>query len=549
MKSDPLRRPPIVAAAIAALALALYLPGLGLGDFVGDDEALDAGVVWQMVHDRDWLFAEFNGSYLPPKPPLFYWEAAAAASLHGRADEWSVRLPSALAGAALAGVTVAGGAVLVGPAPAAVAGLLLLEMPVVYGEARVGRADMTTALLVTIALFVFRLSADPMPKPARWLFYAALGLGALAKAGAAVGLVAVVVLVDSLWSRRRSRLRALVDPAVVLFVAGVGCWIGAETWRFGRRFLDHLMLENVGHFVRGFDGSRPPLSQAFVNFVYVFTDTLPWGLLVPAALAGAWRARREESADPGRFLIAWLLAGFVFFSIASHKSPYYLLPLTPPIALLVARPLWPAIASAGLTLRASTRDVAAATAAVGALGVALWAAASASSTCEIRAAGSASAAHPLLLGLAGIALVVLVVEGARALVRRERGRVAVLAWAVMALALLGADFLNGPLSNCESLRPFAREVAVRSASAERLFFFDSPLPAIALYAERRIPTLDAGAPQPETPFDLIVPQARDTMLPQAWRAGSEVLASGSGRVFTRRTMGIRLLRIHPAKAA
>ena len=54
---------------IALAALALYLPGIGDGDFVGDDEALDAGVISEMHRTGDWLFAEFNGEYLPPKPP------------------------------------------------------------------------------------------------------------------------------------------------------------------------------------------------------------------------------------------------------------------------------------------------------------------------------------------------------------------------------------------------------------------------------------------------------------------------------------------------
>ena len=96
----------VVAAAIALLALALYLPAIGVGDFVGDDEALDAGVVWEMRRSGDWLFPEFNGEYLPPKPPLFYWAAAAVSKVHGRVDEWSVRAPSAFAAAAMVAVGV-----------------------------------------------------------------------------------------------------------------------------------------------------------------------------------------------------------------------------------------------------------------------------------------------------------------------------------------------------------------------------------------------------------------------------------------------------------
>src|SRR5206468_4015235 len=131
-----------LAAVISILALALYLPGIGVGDFIGDDEALDAGDVWEMRHTWDWLFPEFNGEYLPPKPPLFYWAAAAVSKVRGRVDETSLRVPSALAGAATVGITVAAAAPAVGLGPAALAGLMLATMPIMIGQSRIGRCDM-----------------------------------------------------------------------------------------------------------------------------------------------------------------------------------------------------------------------------------------------------------------------------------------------------------------------------------------------------------------------------------------------------------------------
>ncbi len=85
-------RPPVLAALAAAFALLVLLPGLGSSDFVGDDEALDAGVVWTIHTQGEWLYPEFNEEYLPPKPPLLYWLAAGIAAITGRADEWAVRL-------------------------------------------------------------------------------------------------------------------------------------------------------------------------------------------------------------------------------------------------------------------------------------------------------------------------------------------------------------------------------------------------------------------------------------------------------------------------
>jgi len=47
--------------------------------------------------------------------------------------------------------------------------------------------------------------------------------------------------------------------------------------------------------------------------------------------------RRELYADQReRFLLAWILFGFVFFSRSENKLPGYLLPLLPPLAILMA---------------------------------------------------------------------------------------------------------------------------------------------------------------------------------------------------------------------
>jgi 4-amino-4-deoxy-L-arabinose transferase-like glycosyltransferase len=77
-------------------ALTLLVRGFRLGspDICGEDEADDAGVVWEMAENGHWLLPFFNHEMVSEKPPLFYWVAACVARLCGRVDEVSVRLPS-----------------------------------------------------------------------------------------------------------------------------------------------------------------------------------------------------------------------------------------------------------------------------------------------------------------------------------------------------------------------------------------------------------------------------------------------------------------------
>src|SRR5207249_2837803 len=86
------------------------------------DEAREAGIV-QDVAAGHWLWPRFNGELLPDKPVLYHWLAALPCAAAGF-SETAVRLPSALAGAALVAWTAALGADLLGaPAALAVLGL------------------------------------------------------------------------------------------------------------------------------------------------------------------------------------------------------------------------------------------------------------------------------------------------------------------------------------------------------------------------------------------------------------------------------------------
>ncbi len=103
------RRPFI--AALGLFVIAALVCGLQLQqpDIYGDDEAADAGVVWEMAEHGHWLLPFFNGEMVPEKPPLFFWVAAGFAKLRGEVDEVTVRAPSvAMATATVVTVFLAG---------------------------------------------------------------------------------------------------------------------------------------------------------------------------------------------------------------------------------------------------------------------------------------------------------------------------------------------------------------------------------------------------------------------------------------------------------
>jgi 4-amino-4-deoxy-L-arabinose transferase-like glycosyltransferase len=125
---------------ITALAL---LPDLG-GQYVwSKDEARDGLVARDMVERGHRLIPHIAGRVYPYKPPLFHW-LVALLSPQG-VTEWSLRLPSVLAGAATVAVTYAMGARLATPAAGLVAAATLASSFAFVEWARTGRLEMRSS--------------------------------------------------------------------------------------------------------------------------------------------------------------------------------------------------------------------------------------------------------------------------------------------------------------------------------------------------------------------------------------------------------------------
>ncbi|MEA2627180.1 MAG: hypothetical protein QOD06_3225 [Candidatus Binatota bacterium] len=534
--------------AVALLGLLLYLPALGAADFVGDDEALDAGFVRE-VASGEWLFPVFNGDFLPPKPPLFYWLAGLASKATGAVDEWSVRVPSALFASATLAATAACGGWLVGATPALLAAALLAVMPTFHTQARIGRADMTMTFFVTTCLLVYGAVAGELPRGRRWLFHALLGLATLAKGAAALGLVAFVLAADAALGRDVRKLRSLIDPSVLAFLVLGGGWYALAIAHWGHRFVaDNLLGENLRHFFGGGIGSGRRTTRnrwhPFAHVIPLFSGTFPWGFLLFPAAAAWWRTPAADRAAGERFLLVWLGSGFLFFSLAPRKSPYYLLPILPPLALAVASWLWRGL-GVSLLDQNPWRDIRARPVLVAmalAASVAALMAVVGKAPGPLDALALASRERPVLCAAAAAVLAGSVVAAARAASGHRFGAAAHLGWAAMAAILLLRGVVGGPLARTTSLAPFARLVNERVPADGRIFFLHMSLPKVVFYSGRTIPTID-GSRDPGGSFYLIVPGAMADRLPAEWRERARVTATGRGRVFTRTSMEIRLLLV------
>lgn len=339
----------VLAAGLLAAAALLYGARLGATGFWAPDEPRYGHVAEEVRAGRHgpvgWILLHLNGEPYTQKPPLYFWLAAAAGAPGGRVGEAAARLPSALAGVALVALALAFGRRLVG-APAALLGAALLATGFELADnARRVQLDVLLALFETIGLYAFwRLDRGAGGRRAHQaLLHGALGLAVLTK-GPVGFLVPVLVMATYLAAERRlGDLRAAFPWwGPLLSIAPGLAWIAGAVALAPPGFFGEAVLDNLfGRFFAGTSHQRP-----FYYYLYQFPlNFLPWFLLAPAV----WVAGRREVFAPGadpearrawRFLLAWVAATLVFFSLSSGKRGIYALTCHPAAALLVADAVW-----------------------------------------------------------------------------------------------------------------------------------------------------------------------------------------------------------------
>jgi 4-amino-4-deoxy-L-arabinose transferase-like glycosyltransferase len=318
---------------IGVLAIACYvfffydLGGIG---FIGPDEPRYAAIAREMLSTGDYITPRLYGSPWFEKPALMYWLAAAGYKIFG-INETGARFPAALGASICVFVVYWCGRKLWDRAVGFLAGLILASSIGWFAFARAASTDMPLTACLTMALMFFLVGLnDTTPQRRLWFygFYAALGLGMLAK-----GPIALLLPALSLagFTALRGAWNDWKDwhPSGLWITAAIAApWFILCTVVNGWKFLEtFLITHNVQRFTTSIFGHDRPL---YFFLPVLLLLTFPWTFLLISALRRTF-GRNEQ------LMLWWAAVPFVFFSFSGSKLPGYILPMVPPIALLLAK--------------------------------------------------------------------------------------------------------------------------------------------------------------------------------------------------------------------
>ena len=323
---------------LAALA---YLIDLGGSSIWDANEAYYVETPREMIERGDWVNPTFNYEPRFNKPVLAYWVVGVLYKTFGV----SVGVERmAIAGLALVMIAAAwflARAASFHPAAPVLAALGLAANPRFFMFARRILIDVMLASFMTLILLFFAL-AERYPARRRLfliLMYIAVGLGVLAKGPVAAALPALVFLLYLGVHREWGRLREMMIPtgaAIALAIAAP--WYVMLYAQGGWTHISSFLLsENVERFTSTFG---PTGRGPFFYLGVMFTDSLPWSLALPAAVAVWLRDRRQGISSPDvrirTLLWLWIAVIVGFFSFSQTKQDLYIFPIVSAVAVLGA---------------------------------------------------------------------------------------------------------------------------------------------------------------------------------------------------------------------
>lgn len=342
---------------VGGLSLLWQLGSTGLVD---ETEPLFAEAARQMTVTGDWITPYFNGETRFDKPPLIYWCMAFFYQTLG-VNEWSVRLPSALAAIALMGMgfyLLRRFGSLNGVSPdtspqrwlAATIGSALIGLhPSTIAWARTGVSDMLLSGCMGLALMTFfcgyaTTGAQPSRHLSRWYLacYILTALAILTKGPVGIVLPGLIIgcflLFVGNWRDVLREMRFWWGMGIIVAIALP--WYVLVFLANGQAFIDAFFgYHNVERFTSVVNRHWAPW---YFYFVVVLVGFAPWSVYLPMAIArlqfwkpSLWQ-HQPRTNHLGIFALIWFVVIFGFFTIAVTKLPSYVLPLMPAAAILVA---------------------------------------------------------------------------------------------------------------------------------------------------------------------------------------------------------------------
>jgi 4-amino-4-deoxy-L-arabinose transferase-like glycosyltransferase len=331
-------------ALLIALAFALTVGTAGWGSLYNETDGQYGGAAKVMVRNGSWLIPENDGIPRLVKPPLLYWGLAASMTLFG-VNEFSARLPNALAVVAWVAITFLIGREMGGSSRGLVAGIVLLTSLGTFTLGRIVMPEPLFSALIAAALYCALRGADHVARRRAWFlgFWLFGSLASFTKGWHGLLYPLAIVGIAALFNKEsRTNLRGLLSwQGALLFLLINLPWYLYVEFRFPGYLHNLLIAEQLGHVIGASTPAThyanvPRLQFLLLQLAWLF----PWSLTIVAALPIVFRSPLGRWRLPTSFaslvVLVWCAVVLGSVLLAGQRQDYYAMAMWPAVALTVA---------------------------------------------------------------------------------------------------------------------------------------------------------------------------------------------------------------------
>lgn len=316
--------------------LLLLLPGLSSLPPLDRDEPRYAQASKQMLASGIFHDISFQQETRYKKPIGIYWLQSLSNAAFGAPPYdtiWPYRLPSLLGGILALILTAWGFGRITDSRTGALAALILGCNLLLVFEGHIAKTDAALLACITGAqLILFQVYRGVVSSRAAYGFWLLQAAAILIKGPIAPLFSLLTIAALGIADRKLTWLKALRPKrGLLLCILLVLPWLVAIGFASQGRFYQ----EAVGHDFLGklFSGQeRRALPPGYHSLLF-FALFLPHITLVLMGLAQLWQRRHEPIA---RFLLAWIVPGWLLYELVATKLPHYVLPCYPALACAAA---------------------------------------------------------------------------------------------------------------------------------------------------------------------------------------------------------------------
>ncbi|MEA2417623.1 MAG: hypothetical protein QOI58_4280 [Thermoanaerobaculia bacterium] len=304
----------LLLAAVLLLIAAAFITPLQRDLFVGD-ETKYGQVVREMRATGAFFLPTLNGTPFTHKPPIHFWLIDLLTFPLGVYSTWAFVLPSLIAFIFLLWLMWKIG----GPLAAFICGSSLM----IWTSAQSARMDVSFTAFIVLGIWQLERFFDRDDFRALLWSAIALGIAVLIK-GPMAPVIAIVLFILE-WIRRKRIPSGNYAPAILAMIVIPLLWL-VPAMRLGGSAYTHdvIVKQTVGRAVASWVHNAPP----WFYVLHLPASLFPWFFLAAAAVIALWRTHR--------FLVNWILAVLIPYSLMSSKLDVYMMAMIPPIALLIA---------------------------------------------------------------------------------------------------------------------------------------------------------------------------------------------------------------------